>query len=143
MKRSFDVEMLLITMTPVSFLTSRRTLLLRLLYLQVFERRDMERSKLAVQLRNRIIKHTPKLCCEFCDAVRKRDDSEIFEDYAVCYKCSATIIPDTVLNLFIEQASSVDDFLTGVSAYERIIGTKHFCDELREVSSRSCSPLFI
>jgi hypothetical protein len=103
----------------------------------------MERSKLARQIRNRIVKHDPKLCCKFCEAVRKRDDTEIFEDYAVCSKCNSTVIPDTVLNLFIEQSSSVDDFLAGVSAYERILGTKHFCKQLQEVSSRSCSPLII
>ena len=116
---------------------------MRVFVFQVFERRDMERSKLAWQLRNRIIKHTPKLCCEFCDAVRRRNDNEVFQDYIVCSKCGATIIPDTVLNLFIEQASSADDFLDGVYAYEKVIGTKHFCDELQEVSSRSYSPLFI
>jgi hypothetical protein len=37
----------------------------------------------------------------------------------------------------------VDDFLDGVYAYEKVIGTKHFCDELQEVSSRSYSSSFI
>jgi hypothetical protein len=103
----------------------------------------MERSKLAKQIRNRAVKHNLKLYCEFCDAVRKSDDNKVFKDYAVCARCNMTVIPDTVLNLFIEQASSVDDFLTGVAVYERVIGTEHFCKPIRKESSRSRSPMFI